>query len=314
MLVLVAACGNGPLTLEEYAAVRIDVTCDYLVRCGVTPSIENCVATRGSVRFSTDLLAAVEAGRVRWNGDAAEDCLDRLEQVTCDRTSESYRHLGCEPLFAGTVGEGAACTMSVECISNECWIEGCTDACCTGYCAGETPPAIGRIGEVCRLSGCESGAFCENSVCVPLRAERETCTYESVGECAYGLTCVDEVCAAPVESGQPCSFGSTCRLLGESCTPQGICGPLGQNGDVCISSNHCASHYVCGVESRCVPAPRIGEPCDDFTSACFDAGAFCDVATKRCALPKLDGAACTFAHECESSNCIDGACATCTAN
>jgi len=308
-LVLVASCSAHTLAIEDYPAAWLDAGCELLVRCGVTTSIESCRATRTAVRYPADLFAAVDAGIVRWHGAAAEECIDRLAQASCDRTSESYRRLGCERLLSGTLGDGEACTLSVECVSNECWTEGCTEACCVGYCVGDTPPAIGKIGEVCRLSGCESGARCEDSVCVPLRAEGEACTYELNGECAYGLACIDKECTPPIESAESCTIGSECRMVGEQCNPRGRCGPLGQIGDLCISMNHCAPHLICDVGSHCAPAPRIGEACEYL---CFDAGAFCDDATHVCTLPKLDGAVCAYDHECRSYNCFEGGCVACT--
>ena len=314
-LLVLASCETEPLTLDAYPVAYLDVACDFLVRCGVTPSIESCRESRSKMRFDAELISAVDAGIVMWHGDAAEDCLARIDQLSCDRTSESYRHFGCEPMFSGTLGNGEACTTSTECISRECWTEGCTKACCVGYCAGDIKPTIGEIGDPCRLSGCVAGARCEDSVCVPLRAEGEACTYELNGECAYGLACIDKVCTSPIESGESCTIASECRMIGESCNPRGTCGPVGQLGDLCISSNHCAPHLVCGVESHCRPAPKVGERCDAFFfSECYDADAFCDEVTKMCALPKSDGAACTYSVECQSYNCFDGACVSCDTN
>jgi len=313
-VVLVAACGAPTISIEDYPSAHLDVGCGFLVRCGVTTSIESCRQTRAAVRFPADLLAAVDAGIVRWHGEAAEECLDRLEQVSCDRTSESYRHFSCDPLLTGTLSDGQSCALHGECISGECWTESCTDACCIGYCVGNTPPAVVAIGEVCGISECEAGAWCENRLCVPLRGEGEACTYELNGECMYGLACIDKVCTPPIESAASCTIASECRMVGEQCSPRGMCGPLGQIGDLCISGNHCASHLVCDVGSHCAPAPRIGEACGAYSYECFDAGAFCDAATRVCTLPKPDGAACTYRHDCQSGNCFEGACVSCTSD
>lgn len=308
-LVLMAACSDRVLTLEEYPAARLASSCDFFMRCGVIPTIEECRATQAERRFATDLIRAVNAGTVRWHGDAAEDCVDQLDGLSCDRTSERNRSYACDRLFTGTLAENEACTMSVECISNECWTEGCTDACCVGYCVGNAEPEIGEIGEPCRLSGCVAGARCESSVCVPLRDEGEMCFDQT--ECAFGLACIDRVCAVPDYNGDPCSE-SSCAMAGELCGFHGVCEPIGQLGYPCSQDSHCGINYTCGGDSRCTPAPSVGQRCSPYSERCFDAGAFCDLRTDLCTLPKPDGASCSWSGECQSQRCPTGTCISCS--
>lgn len=314
VLVLVAACGSEALTLEDYPAARLEASCEYFIRCGVIPTLEECRATQPEYRFWPPLIAAVEAGTVRWHGDAAEDCLDRMQGLTCDRTSERNRRFECDRFFTGTLGDGEACTISTECIANECWTEGCTDACCVGYCVGNKEPEVGEIGEPCRLSECVAGARCESSVCVPLRGEGETCSWGD--ECAFGLGCINQMCAVPDYNGEACSE-SSCAMVGELCGFHGVCEPSGRLGYPCAQDSHCGTNYVCGSNSRCTPAPRVGEPCRNTLRRCFDAGAFCDSSTDVCTLPEPDGASCWQSNECASYQCVDGICVTppmCSAN
>lgn len=310
VLVLVTACGDGYLAIGDYPAARLGVLCDYFIRCGAIPTIEECRATQPEPRFGSALLAAVDAGTVRWHGDAAHDCLDRADEWSCDRTSETFRTFDCEPFFTGTLGDGESCAIGIECMSNECWTESCTEACCIGYCVGDAPPVVGKIGEVCRLSSCEPGARCESSVCVALSDEGESCGMYADNECAYGLACIDGTCAAPDYNGEPCSE-SSCAMIGELCGVHGVCEPSGRIGYPCSDDSHCGVNYLCGSDARCKPAPSIGQNCSNYFRRCYDAGAFCARATSVCILPKPDGDACMYSDECESYYCFGGSCLSC---
>lgn len=315
-LVLVASCRDEAMSVDEYLAARLEVSCEYLLRCGVTPSLDSCRETREAGGYHPFVIAAVAAGTIRWHGDAAEDCLGRLEQASCDRTSEAYRHIDCQPFFTGTLVDGETCALSTECISGECWTEDRPDVCGVGYCVGNTPPKVGKIGEVCRLSSCEAGARCEASVCVALRSEGESCTYDDAGQCGYGLACSQRrICEPLAGSGERCSTSEDCRMIGETCGFNATCEPVRQVGDTCLQDSQCALHYQCGVSGLCEPGPRIGERCFGYYD-CYDAGAFCDAGdTQVCARPKPDGASCGIYTDCASAICVDSTCvATCESN
>jgi hypothetical protein len=309
VMMALGACAEPRLSIDDYPDAWLEASCELRVRCNAEDSVESCRSTRLPFELDARLIGAVDAGRVRWHGDAAEDCIEKIGLATCDTTSESYRYLHCQPAFSGTLGNGEACTLSTECISRECWTEGCTEACCVGYCAGDTVPVVGELGEPCRLSGCVAGTRCENSVCVPLRAEGDACMWDD--ECAYDLGCGSQQrCESLAFSGERCNTQVDCRMVGEICGPQGTCEVTGTPGDPCLQDSHCGARFVCHTDGRCAPGPAVGQPCS-FNRVCFDLGAYCDETTDLCSLPQADGAACTFSGECESAYCFDGACASC---
>lgn len=300
MLVL-AACSEGGLRLEAYPDAYLDAYCRLQVRCGALPDVESCRAMYSPGVFDPDLVAAVTAGVIAWQPEVAQACVDWVDSLGCDPTTEEYRRPACFGRFTGTLRDGEACAFGTECISGECWTENldCTEACCRGTCTGDAPPQIGGIGDPCRYSPCSEG-YCEASTCVPLRSAGASCTSDR--ECDLGLSCDGVVCRRLPGAGEPCS--TRCRELGQSCNYLTLrCEPARLLGQECYGFSDCSPHYRCDENQRCsFERAGLGEPCGELACA---APLVCEYSALEgtCVEPKPDGAPCMYAEGCASRSC-----------
>jgi hypothetical protein len=171
---LLVACGdNIVLTLDEYPVAYGKAWCRFQLRCGELGSADDC-ASYVQRYLSPDLVAAVQAGVIDFDPEAAHECVEILDRLTCDPTTAVWKEPSCFGIFAGTRHSGEPCTFGDECISRECWLAGasCDSACCTGYCAGDERPVPGHIGDRCAFAPCAEGR-CDGGLCVPLLAAGE---------------------------------------------------------------------------------------------------------------------------------------------
>lgn len=87
----------------------------------------------------------------------------------------------------------------------------------------------------------------------------------------------------------------------------------------CCAGNTCSNTdaLLCGADGNCLKCGSVGEPCCDNNKKCKD-DAFCDPATKKCAVASgcgTTGAACCTGDSCNSGNtCQQGTCAACGMN
>jgi hypothetical protein len=314
IVLVLGACSNS-VSLADYPDAFRDAYCNYLARCGAFPDVDTC--KKANIGFNLHIdpssQAAVDQGKVIFDGDTAAKCLDEFGSQTCDQTDASGRSLptSCGNIVHGTVGAGGQCALDEECKSGTCDVPTCQMACCQGTCTGDAPPAPGGAGTACTGSSqCTSGNFCDFSatptVCAPLKAAGATC--QSTSECAYGLGCAGtttRTCKTLPKLGEACPDG-VCRDAGDYCsTTDMTCKKIGLAGATCTSSNECSSFYPCDTTTmKCTKGPGTGQPCGT-SLRCFDAGTFCDTSatTPTCVTLRADGGACTASSQCESDNC-----------
>jgi Dickkopf N-terminal cysteine-rich region len=307
--VLLAACGSDPVALDDYERAVHEAQCRYLVKCGDIEDVETCQRLEVGLRFRLTATerAAIDMGRLRFDGERARECLDALAERSCDLTSESNRVPpdACLGVLTGTLPDGEACTDDAQCIARQCDKPVCNTACCTGTCVGEAAPARAKDGESCEATACEAGLFCDPDVqtCAPLRAREAFCA--SGEECGYGLACVQgATCEVLPALGQSCS--GPCRDRGTTCGSSGTCVEVALAGEACQTSADCASVYRCDAGKRCVAGAAVGAQCT-VNQRCADAGAICDIpefeATGTCVLPRPDGGSCTRNAHCASLTC-----------
>jgi hypothetical protein len=152
VFLVLAACGGGggSVALEDFADKLADASCELLVKCGEARDVAACRAANTGLdtHLSASLGAAVKAGRAKFDGGAAQDCLDALGARSCDVTSQSNRELpaSCRTT-AGTLHDTEACAVDAECISQVCDVPACGLACCIGACVGDDPPTLGQAGD-----------------------------------------------------------------------------------------------------------------------------------------------------------------------
>lgn len=313
---LVAACGgsdsSGPIPIDELEGAVVSAFCNLYVNCGMVEDQATCRSLyHDDIGIEKDLLAAVDAGKVIYHPDKARECLNGLGG-TCKRSGAFGNEVpACDETFEGTVGAGGQCAMDEECISQNCDIPGCTEACCQGTCVGDTPPVRPRLGEACgAMTGRCVSSYCDTTTmtCTALRAAGAPCTSSS--QCATGL-CANQICTELPGPGEPCgqSAGSgLCDELGYTCsTTTMTCVAYGLSGDPCTSDSDCSPVYACGPAGTCQLGPRLGDPC---TGECIDRS-YCEATTMTCTAPQADGMPCNSNRQCASDYCdATGTCTT----
>ncbi|MBC7978425.1 MAG: hypothetical protein H7138_25860, partial [Myxococcales bacterium] len=192
VVVVLTACGDGggSLSIEAYPAALRDAFCAYAVDCGTIVDVEACRTTTigQPPHLSASLVAAVEAGKVKFRGGDAQACVDALAGRSCDVTSESSRVVPepCATIFVGTQGEGASCASDTECVSQVCEVPACDEACCIGACIGGAAPGRAKVGESCEAARCDDTAFCdEAAICVARKGAGSGCIVAD--NCRFGL-------------------------------------------------------------------------------------------------------------------------------
>ena len=313
-LIVLAGCGGG-LTIDEYPTAFRNAYCKYETRCGAFPDIDTCEHANIGITLTIDPSSkeAVDKGKVIFDGNLAQDCLDAFGAQTCDTTDEDGRSfflVKCRDIVKGTVGDGGACALDAECKSGTCNIPTSTNTCPQGTCMGNAPPPLGGAGAACSTSSsCAVGFYCDfaNQVCAELKAAGATCA--STNECAYGLGCAGtttRTCKTLPKLGEACPDG-VCRDAGNYCNAANQCAKIGLEGAACAQgAGQCSTFYPCDLQTnKCTKAPGTGEAC---TGRCFDVNTFCDTTslTPTCVSTKADGGTCMTNSQCQSDHCDQG--------
>jgi hypothetical protein len=324
VLMLVAGCfgdddgdGSNYVAIDQMDAAYKEAICTYYARCGLFPDAATCIgANVPMAAVDANLVAAIHAGRVIYNGGAVKACFNAIAAATCDETDQNgrARPRGCEYFVQGTAAGGEPCIIDEECISQECTggVVGMT--CQAGTCLGDTPPATepAEIGMPCTsLGGCVVGAYCDPSDrCAELKDSGVLCNTDD--ECGYGLGCTGSTgtrtCETLPAKGEACPAG-VCRDFGNYCAPaSGTCQQVGLPGSPCNQQGaQCSPYYTCDTgNGTCKQGGAVGEPCSS-QARCFSAGTYCDSAAAfTCAPTRANGATCTQDIQCESDNCDPG--------
>lgn len=310
-VLLVVGCDGGSVSIGEAPDKFRSEYCRYLARCHLVPSEGECEDLNIGISLNVDesLQAAIDAGKVKYDGEALARCYEAIGGFSCDRTDENGRRLtsqSCYDAVKGTVGAGGQCALDAECKSRVCDVPPCPDACCQGTCIGDTPPPFGvPLGGPCESSNdCDNGTYCASNVCTALKAAGSTCVGNA--ECDYGLGCAGaataRVCKVLPKLGEACPDGA-CRDDGTYCDSTMTCKALGLPGDPCATQRDCSNYYTCDATLHCAQGPKIGESCMT-GGRCSQAGAWCDAAgSMTCKEPQADGAACTQNNQCTSNYC-----------
>jgi hypothetical protein len=303
--VVASGCGGG-IAAEDLGTELQDAFCDRYVRCGVVASYADCqLLFDGSFGSSIDeLLAGIDNGTIRYDEDAAQECIDAFRDASCDETTREARveSPACLDAIRGTIPDGGGCAISAQCASGDCERMACPDACCPGTCGPTRFEA--PIGGPCSIDiDCAAGGYCSGTTCAALLAIDQPCTADD--ECDYGLYCTDAgACADAPNQGDACPDGS-CADIGNSCADATMtCVPLGGLGASCglASGVGCQALYICDdTTNTCSERPGVGETC---TFACAP-GAYCDFGTQSCVADQPDGAPCLGGNECASGYCDD---------
>ncbi len=264
VLVLAAAACSG-IDYADFADEQRDATCGYYVRCGSFGTFNDCRAY--FERFegaNTSFGAAIDAGKIRFNEDTAEDCIDAFDDLDCDLADQDAQSLEvCDYVFSGTLAFNEACAFNAECESERCIVPDCSDACCIGTC-GE-PRVYPGVDEPCS-NVCDDGLYCGfDQICHPYALEGEPCNALITCVEPYYCSRTTDTCARRPERGEPCD--GPCASEGLVCNSDALCVDAGVSGDPCITANDCSIYYICDIDKRTCelpiqqPALDNGKPC-----------------------------------------------------
>jgi hypothetical protein len=307
IFLLLAACGdNVPgLPLEELQAATVQARCERLVRCGLLTSTETCAAYFRAPDERT-LQAAIEAGKIRYDGASAPGCLAALAALPCDESAAEARTPieACERMLRGRLDVGDTCAFDLECGSGSCDAPPCLpDTCCTGKCL---PTRTAAAGAPCTADEqCVRGTFCGGGgTCTPLSGRGQPCRADA--HCEPGHACIgasdlqDGACRAMPLLGESCPY-LRCAEVGARCDAAQRCVPLGLPGAPCTTDPDCSPFALCGPAGTCVDVPGLGAPCS------IDCAGEAWCSQGRCVAPLENGALCTADNQCASQYCEEGA-------
>lgn len=287
-LCALAGCVEPP-TPSNYAGEYEAALCAWSSGCSAFSSPAQCRDalvwdTIGRFQYLAD---AVEAGRMEFDADAAQACLETIAALPCEGNlieqilffqGPSAAPEPCQDVFVGKVRNYDPCMNSEECEGDNAvcgFSPTCQDACCVGACRDlGDPPAIG---EACTGS-CAEGAYCAfdpmsgAQTCAKRRPAGQSCADDS-SACEGGLFCDfngDPVCRKLLAAGASCEGDWQCAddlRCYNAIEGARTCRTLPVEGDACSNNNYpaCARvDNVCDPSNRCVRLPAPGEPCPDY--------------------------------------------------
>jgi hypothetical protein len=298
--------GGTPIPLADLGPTLLDILCTRDARCGSFPDKATCLASNSAA--TTQLMADVAAGTVKYDAAAAGTCFDSFRAVAasgCTYSAAGMAQLNdpaCDRIVTGTLADGAACFDGGECISGSCSAPGCnpTDTCCAGACdrtvaqvaiGGDcTFPARCVQGAYCRLSVIAGGA---SNVCSAFIAAGQPCDQSMGEQCAPGYQCHHEqptsavgVCARAPATGAACVTSEFCDGIADFCDPTTLkCVAKVAVGGACPNGYGCVDYAFCDAATfTCVARGRAGEACDPASTALTCLGSL-TCAASACALP-----------------------------
>jgi hypothetical protein len=319
--------------VNEFCELWIDEFAAYMERCACDPAAvehyrETAAALCEPTGFLGSLPAAVAAGDLTFDGQAALALFDRLREPDPECVEEPFRALKLDSVelyslagaFVGTRALGEACAYPVG-------FKGGISDCRQGVCASDGAEAgvciaLVGLGEDCDSSGDENLVSTVPRLCHERRLADVDGEYESAFDsllCAASARdpafrrCVnDRADGAACRSSEVCRSG-LCRASDTS--PDGVCSPKLADGEPCQGHYECASGACQNAAPRVCGAPLAdGEACDYADYAC--ASGFCsDLVGIVCVPPATlaPGETCTLSTECISKGHGNSRDATCQA-
>lgn len=304
-----AGCGDNipGLAFDDLHAASLQARCDYLQRCGLIADHAVCTALFRAPKDDR-LRAAIDAGKIRYDGAAAKRCQEALAVRSCDQTSREVRvpFEECTRMFSGTIEVGGECAFDGECRSGSCNAPACpVMTCCAGVCL---PTAFAALGESCANDEeCVIGTFCSDSVCVVLSQRGQPCKLDT--HCDHGFACIGATeqqhgaCRALPLIHESCPY-LRCAEINAFCNDSQICAPIGLPGAPCASDTDCSPYAQCGANGVCEDLPRLGMACKGNCAG----EAWCNRSSGQgiCSIPQENHSPCASPEQCASYHCEVG--------
>jgi hypothetical protein len=325
-----AALGSN-VAIDDFPRAYADGVCQLLLRCyaaaatAIPPDCTTLFERLFREQGFPHLETAVTDGRVEYHAAAVARCIEEVSTASCDVALLPY----CSSVFVGTKKTGEACTLDLECVDQQCVVDGA----CPGACA---PP--GAVGAACTTENhCEPELTCladaaGASKCAKTATKGQPCS-KSVPCRGYTFcsgrdpdvpddtgVCVDRASLYTAKQGELCEpIGEPLCEPGLVCTigsTAGSCQPRVASGSSCTFSmpDACPDAEYCHITSdlgvkpatgNCTPKPGLGGECSygSFFIAPCGADQFCNLETTLCAESKHLDEPCRIDDECYSNRC-----------
>jgi hypothetical protein len=340
-----AACGgstgsNGgqqQIALGDLPAEAAKTYCNVIEQClaGLLaffprPECEATFATNYRNDEYAALQAAINAGKVHYDGQKARSCLDALTAMGCDLFVQRNPTI-CDEAIAGDVPLGGACSIDGECAGLAyCDVR-------AGVCPGVCAERRGEGQDCDEDNNCQSGLNCHLGLCKAPAMAGQACDGPSGTGCRPGLFCVGASATAAGTCGDPSTVlsakvGQACDLTmqrlcetGLSCEVDSVtagvaafsCHAKSASGQPCAlglpepcpDGEYCNAAIASPTSGTCTALPNAGQPCASGpTHPLHCAGSLTCVGT-TCQAQKANGAGCSVAEECSGGRCTAGVCA-----
>jgi hypothetical protein len=284
----VGAAGCGPSSWDDFRNQLGDRVCAQAVRCG-----ELGASQRGSAcpvpsdvlaritPSGMDVDAALKDGRMQFNSDGAQDCLDAVGGSPCDLSALELRIAQrCHHVIAPNVGPGHTCRGAGECVGGQCAPSGfdCVGTCTSYPSPGAPCDRLGSTGmtcdptvQYCGVANPEDGGATQPTVCLRHKQRGEVCDADE--QCSFGLVCVGTCGDLPhAQKGDVCTAPGTLCDEEVYCDTTGHCAAVKSRAEACDTNNACKKGFACiGLRLTppstvtpgvCQPWLDVGQPCD----------------------------------------------------
>lgn len=347
---LAGACGGSTsgdsdkgVPIDDLPEMLVGAYCGQLETC-LGPLLplflpgEDCDSAFGPA-FADELpglKAAIDNGRVHYDGRHVQACIDAISALGCDLATTRVFE-ACEDALDGTVAVGGDCAMDQEC-------EGSAYCKFSTTCPGKCTTLEGAGGLCDRDDQCANKLLCSDMTghCVEPAQVGETCGGGGAAPpCVLNLLCAGSndmngttgTCTATDDvlvrqDGESCDIlGGTFCVSGEHCIIDSVdvttgtlnttCGPGVASGaackaalpDVCPIDEYCAAPQN-SFDGICTPKPVAGEACvkpalGGNVTLCAP-NLRCDGGT--CRERQHLGGSCAGNDVCYSDQCVNGTC------
>ena len=290
LLGIVGAIGCGPSSWDDFRNQLGDRVCAQAVRCGALPASEQKIAcpvpwdVLGKIgpMNGLDVAGEIKAGRMQFNSDGAQDCLDAVGGSPCDPSAlEARIALRCHHVIAPNVAGGGVCRGSGECVGGTCGsaFNGCPSI-CTSYPPPGTACDPQGFGTTCDPTvqycgqphpGGFDGGVPEATVCLRHKQRGDACDVDE--ECSFGLVCTAKTCGdlPHQQKGDLCTAAGTLCAEDVYCDTTGHCVDVKGKDQPCDAANACKKGFAClGLKTMpsltpgvCSPWLDVGQACDN---------------------------------------------------
>jgi hypothetical protein len=195
-------CSESGLSLEQFPGAYARALCAQNFKCcsgtdiGSNTMMDCVTNNESSFQFFAGSISDGQSrGRVRYDKDQMQKCVDAVSKMTCDEWSLGFtlssQPAVCDMAVIPLVGDGGACRDDIECVS--------------GNCQGED--TMNNLDGTC-MSADSTGLSCTAS---------DACAPDFYCDTASNSCMVKKI------PGQTCSLNEECRTRCNSTTGQCSC-------------------------------------------------------------------------------------------